>query len=923
MTTTILNSIPIKEIDSIIFGLFSEKEIKSNSVCKITSTKLIGENTVYDERMGTIEAGTHCKSCNLDCKSCVGHIGYIELVNPILHPMYYRYIINILKCICFTCKRFILTPDHVELIGIKPHLRGESRFNKLLEKIEKIDCCYNCEKSKVKISFSVNEGVIYKYHKKTKIPIKEEEIKYIFDNISDEDVYQMGFDPLLIHPRNLIITLLPVLPPISRPYIITEGILCDDDLTKQYIEIVKTNNNLAMEDLNEVKKTKYIQTLKFRIKTLMNNSQSKSRHSNGRPLKGIKERLTGKEGLIRNNLLGKRCNQTARTVIGPDPTLRTDEMAIPEKIAKNLTVPERVNNINIEYLTRLVNEGKANYILKNNEETRINIKYAMYKKQSEIRYEDKVFRNDIEIDHNYRGFVLKEGDHIMRNGEKIENLDISVKKHISLQVGDVVERQLRNGDIVLLNRQPTLHKSSMLAKKIVVRPGKTFRFNLASCKTFNADFDGDEMNIHVPQQPDAIAELQELSTTKVNIMGPQASKTNLSIVQDTLLGSYLMTKSKEIMPKEKFFQICMRGDEWSTDFILKKIDFIKSVLEELKLPCEEKDIFTGKNLISMMLPNDFVYVKKNDSTKSEPIVKIYKGVMYEGVLNKANLGSAHGSILQVLLKDYNSDICIGFINNIQFITCEWLLYEGFSIGIEDCITNKQDEIKSSVFKSYFQSKKIEESVSNPVIREAKITVALNKAKDFGMKIAKENMSEDNCFISTVMSGSKGDFFNITQITGLVGQQNITGKRVQATFNKGKRTLPHYRYDLSDNIECEFESKGFIRHSFMQGINPKEFWYHAMSGREGVSDTAMKTALSGYVQRKMVKVMEDVQIRYDGTVRNSQGSIIQWAYGDDGLDRTCTVVNKDGESEFCDVSRIVDRLNVNFEHIVKNQKNPKV
>ena len=432
------------------------------------------------------------------------------------------------------------------------------------------------------------------------------------------------------------------------------------------------------------------------------------------------------------------------------------------------------------------------------------------------------------------------------------------------------------------------------------------------------------MNIHVPQQPDAIAELQELRTTKVNIMGPQASKTNLSIVQDTLLGAYLMTKSKEKMPKEKFFQICMRGDNWSTDFILKKIAFIKSVLEELKLPCEDKDVFTGKNLISMMLPNDFAYIKKNDSTKSEPIVKIYKGVMYEGVLNKANLGSAHGSILQVLLKDYNADICIGFTNNIQFITCEWLLYEGFSIGIEDCITDKQDEVKSSVFKSYFQSKKIEESVSNPVIREAKISVALNKAKDFGMKIARENMSEDNCFISTVMSGSKGDFFNIAQITGLVGQQNITGKRVQAVFNKGKRTLPHYRYDLSDNIEYEFESKGFIRHSFMQGINPKEFWYHAMSGREGVSDTAMKTALSGYVQRKMVKVMEDVQIRYDGTVRNSQGSIIQWAYGDDGLDRTCTVINKDGENEFCDVSRIVDRLNVNFEHIIKTKKkSPKV
>lgn len=835
----IMENIPRAELDQIVFGIFSSEEIKKLSVCNVSSTKIQGENSVYDERMGSLDNNSTCKSCSLTCKLCIGHPGHIELFHPILHPMYYRYIVNILKCICFNCNRFLLNAECLELLSISSKLRGEIKLNRILEKVEKTDSCLHCKQQKFKISFSVLDSILYKYVDKKKVVIKEEEIKDIFDTIPDEDVKLLGFDTELIHPRNLVINVLPVLPPISRPYIVSEGSLYDDDLTKQYSEIVKINKHLMTPCLTSVRKEKYVQMLKFRIKTLMNNSQSKSRHSNGRPLKGIKERLTGKDGLIRNNLMGKRCNQTARTVIGPDPTVRTDELVVPEKIAKILTVPERVTDRNIGMLTDLVNADKANFILRGkNEEIRINLKYAMYKKQTEIIYGDKVFRNDVYVDSNTKGFFLKEGDYILRNGEKITDLSFPVRKDLRLQIGDIVERQLRNGDIVLLNRQPTLHKSSMLAKKVVIRPYKTFRFNLASCKSFNADFDGDEMNIHVPQQADTITELIELSATKKNIVGPQGSKTNLCIVQDSLLGSYLMTKSCEIMPKERFYQICMRGDKWTVSYIMKKIDYIRNVLVELN---KDPDmVYTGKGLFSMMFPNDFVYVRKNDVSKKEPIVRIYKGVLYEGVLNKSNLGSAHNSLLQVLLKDYNEDICIDFINNVQFVTSEWLLYEGFSVGMEDCITDKQEEVKQNVIKSYFEAKKIESSTSHPKIKEARILSVLNKAKDVGMKISKDNMAENNSFISTVMSGSKGDFFNIAQITGLVGQQNITGKRVQATFNKSKRTLPHYRYDMSDDIVSDFESKGFIRHSFMQGLNPKEFWFHAMSGREGVSDTAMKS-----------------------------------------------------------------------------------
>lgn len=822
--------IETKEIDSIVFGIFSTEEIIKNSVAKIHVNKLNGEGSVYDERMGSMESSKDCVSCQMSCKDCPGHFGHIELNYPILHPMYYRFIVSFLKCFCHKCYNFLLTEEHLRLEGILRFQR-ETRFNKVIEKVEKVDVCYFCETPKPKINFVASESNIYMVFKKTKVLLTEDDIKKIFDNIKDDDVKLLGFDPKNIHPKNLVMCAVPVLPPISRPYIISDSVMCDDDLTIQYLEIIKNNNHLEEKDLNDTKQQKYIQTLKFRIKTLMNNSQNKSRHSNGRPIKAIKERLSGKEGHIRNNLMGKRVNQSARTVIGPDPTVRTDEMVIPTKIAEMLTKPERVTAFNIDALTKIVNNDEAQYVQRQGK-PKINLKYAIYKKQTEILPGDQIERDGKIINHTaLEGFKLQDWDVIIREGERIQAQTVK-KKHFQLQIGDIVERNLRNGDYLLLNRQPTLHQGSMLAKRIIIRPCKTIRFSLASCKTFNADFDGDEMNIHVPQEYDARAELQILSTTKAKMFSPQASKSNVSIVQDSLLSAYLMTISKDKMERETFFNICMHGDGWTPKYILGKIQHIRRVLKELG---RKLHAFNGKGLVSMMLPEDFNYTKKNDADPEEPIVRIYKGVMYEGAMNKALLGSSHNSIIQCLFKEYNVDVAMDFINNLQFVSQGWMMQSGFSIGIKDCIPTKTDMIQNMVTKSFVEADSIGQATQHPRIKEAKISMTLNKAKDIGMKLAKDGMlSSDNGFVATITSGSKGDFFNIAQITGLLAQQNVTGQRIVPVLNKGRRTLPHYKFGELPS-ELEYESKGFIRNSFMKGLNPKEFFLHAMSGREGISD----------------------------------------------------------------------------------------
>jgi DNA-directed RNA polymerase beta' subunit len=791
--------------------------------------------------------------------------------------------------------------------------------------LKKTDVCFSCGSVQPKITHCVQDGTIkttYKQNQETiEIPLSVQEIQTIFDSVSDEDVESLGFNPKLVHPRNLILTHLLVLPPCARPIVITESNISDDDLTNQYIEIIKVNAKLIVpeENSDDVKKQKNIQTLKFRIATLFDNRQGKAKHStNGKAIKGIVDRITGKEGQIRNNLMGKRCEQTARTVIGPEPTLRMGQLGVPYEIAANLTIPECVTPFNKDLLWSLVESGKANFVIKKGKKNRINLKFALYTPGTELLYQDIVIRTLPSDETQEMMFIeqkdlkLQPGDQIRRNGSLLPDVLFPKRKHFELEIGDTVERQLQNKDIVLLNRQPTLHKGSMMAKEIVILPCKTFRFNLACTKSFNADFDGDEMNLHVPQGPEARAEMRFLSATKFNLITPQTSKPNIQIVQDSLLGAYMMTQSDaKKLTKDQFFNIVKfaiqpDGDPLPVKYILERCQSIRRVF---KNKGKKAQCFSGKGLVSMILPPDFNYENKNDADPTEPVVRIFQGVMYEGALNKSDLGNL---LLHHIYKEYGCDVASTFIDNIQFITNKWFIQAGFTVGIKDCIATKSEEIQDVIEKCFLEAKGVEETTYHEGIKEIRVTAALSKARDVGLRISKNALDKDNNFKKTVGAGSKGDYFNIAQIAGPLGQQNLCGQRVPRHLNKGKRTLPHYPLDpLEMTKEMEYESRGFIRHSFIHGLNPQEFYFHAMSGREGITDTAMGTAKSGYIQRRIVKLLEDTAVKYDGTVRNTEGNIYQFVYGDDGLDPAETIFKK-GEAQVCDVGRLIDKLNLELE-----------
>ena len=425
------------------------------------------------------------------------------------------------------------------------------------------------------------------------------------------------------------------------------------------------------------------------------------------------------------------------------------------------------------------------------------------------------------------------------------------------------------------------------------------------------------MNVHVPQSEESRAELIGLSATEHNITSAGASKPNIKIVQDSLLGSFLMTKENLPITKSQFFDISMCGTIKGREGCLWSPERVKTIRKVLGMMGKKQDVYNGRGLISLILPENFIYEKKNDADPTEPIVKIYRGVLYEGAFDKNVLGSSHNSIIQVIDKEYGSTVASEFISNIQFITNNWLLVNGFSIGLDDCLITSPEsvvKIQDKISRCYVEADGIESTTHDPIIREIRITAALSKAKDIGMKISKDSMSLKNNFLSTVGSGSKGDPFNIAQLTGLLGQQNLLGQRVSHVINHGKRTLPHYPFGKLDK-DTEYESRGFVKHSFIEGLNPQEYYYHAMSGREGISDTAMGTAQAGYIQRRIIKVCEDIQVKYDGSVRDTTGKVYQLSYGNNGFD-PCETVKVGNKQQSCDIGRIAATINLDLE--IKNE-----
>ena len=491
----------LNEIEEIIFGVYSAEEIKKIAVCEVTNPKVVTTdkasalNTVYDPRMGTIQNNTKCPTCQMGPWGCNGHVAYVQLEECLVHPLFYKQVVSLLRCFCVCCSALLVSEEQLRLDGLLKY-KGTKRLDKILEKIEKIDFCAKCKKNQPSVKYLPIDNTITLTHKKKddnqSIVMSADDIRKIFDEATDEDVILLGFDPAFMHPRNLILTVFPVVPPHIRPYVITNGEVNDDDLTLQISEIVKINNNLKdleYKPSTENLRQKMIVALKAKISAFYNNSGTKLQTTNnGRPIQGLKQRLSSKSGIIRGNLLAKRCEQTARTVIGPDPYLKLNEVGVPEMIANNLTIPVHVTSFNIAFLTSLIEKGKVSNVVTNNGKTNIVIPHVINNKGTRLKHGDLIVREGKEIEVTDGKAILQPGDKLKRDGEFID-VEYPHKRKFQLKIGDLVERHMIDGDVVLFNRQPSLHMGSLLGMYAKITKNKNFCFNLAVCKSYNSDFD--------------------------------------------------------------------------------------------------------------------------------------------------------------------------------------------------------------------------------------------------------------------------------------------------------------------------------------------------------------------------------------------------------------------------------------------------
>ena len=459
---------PLRPVESIQFGILSPDEIKAMSVCQVKNSRVAQPptETVYDDRMGPAHSRSVCSTCNEDIRVCPGHFGHIELAVPTIHPMFTKFIVTILNCICLKCSKLKMNREEIDLeINVLEHdryIRYIDRLNIIVKKCASVAYCKDCSYPYPQIKEV--EGQVYKVYDSTnkkkdskKGRLEVEELRNILMKITTEDLATMGFQPqerkILRHgkveevlqtfrPEWLILTHLPVIPPMSRPPDNEGDNRSDDDLTTSYTDIIKYNERLKEKGIKEMTYANLLLLTQKHIKGLFDNSDGAVTRTSGKVAKGIKERITGKNGHIRGKLMGKRVDCSARTVITADPNIYLNEVGVPEEIARTLSFPEKVTARNVQELKQLLDTGKINTIVRNGNQI-IRVPFALQ-----------------------AGRILK------------------------LRYGDIAYRQLRDGDTVVFNRQPTLHRGSMMAHYVRVLPGKTFRLNLSVTTPYNADFDG-------------------------------------------------------------------------------------------------------------------------------------------------------------------------------------------------------------------------------------------------------------------------------------------------------------------------------------------------------------------------------------------------------------------------------------------------
>ncbi len=872
-----------KKIGVLNFSVLSPNEIRKMSATKVITADTYDDDGfpipmgLMDQRMGIIEPGLRCKTCSLKVgkEGCPGHFGHIDLAMPVVHVGFVKTIRNSLRATCRGCGRILLPDKELEeykTLIEKNKIEGRDNsyvFKTIVANSVKTDACPRCGHETGKID--LDKPTSFRENGKKLTPT---EIREWLEKIPDSDLPLLDVNRESARPEWMVLTVLPVPPVTVRPSVTLEsGERSEDDLTHKLVDVIRINQRLQenrdagapqliVEDLWEL--------LQYHVTTYLDNQTSgipPARHRSGRPLKTLAQRLKGKEGRFRSNLSGKRVNFSARTVISPDPNLSINEIGVPEEIARELTIPVRVTPHNLEWCKDLIRQS------------------AKPKKDEYVPHVNYVKRFKEGIEQR-----IKVAE---RNAEEVAE---------KLEVGFIIERQLMNGDIALFNRQPSLHRMSMMAHRVKVVPYRSFRFNLSVCPPYNADFDGDEMNLHLLQGVEAKAEAEILMKVQENILSPRFGGVIIGGIHDHISGCFLLTYKDRMFTNEETSQIL--------SYFNYKGKFPPTHTKD------GKNYVYGRDIFSVLLPKDISLEYKAkacfkcDECKApecpnNAYVIINNGILKKGIIDENSIGSFKGRIIERIIRDHGTDAGREFIDNVTRLGIAVVTGYGFTTSIddedipkeakrqiEDGLKKAQSKIKNLV--AAYENNELESLPGRSIEEtlEMEIMRVTGRARDMAGEIASEYLGLNNSAVIMAKSGARGSMLNLSQMSGCVGQQAVRGERISRGYRH--RTLPHFKKgDLGAS------AKGFVASCYKSGLNPTEYFFHSMGGREGLVDTAVRTSRSGYMQRRLVNALEDLKVENDGTVRHTEGNIIQFIYGEDGIDPS-----KSTHGKSVDIDRII-------------------
>lgn len=627
------------------------------------------------------------------------------------------------------------------------------------------------------------------------------------------------------------------------------------------------------------------------------------------PDQGIKQILEKKEGLFRMHMMGKRVNFAARSVISPDPNIETNEIGVPLVFAKKLTYPEPVTSHNFEELSKAVINGMDKY-----------------PGAAAIENENGMVLSLKRKTLDQRKALAKQLLTITTPGAKGE-------------IGKKVYRHLQTGDVVVMNRQPTLHKPSMMGHRArVLTNQKTIRMHYANCNTYNADFDGDEMNMHFPQNELARTEALQIADTDHQYLSATAGKPLRGLIQDHISMGVQFTGRDTFFDRDQYQQLlysCLRPEDYNT--VYEKIHMVEPAILKPKM------LWTGKQVITTVLknitPDQFrgLNLSSKSSTSSEQwgettskdqqkwsvtstsiifrdteqTVIFRDGEHLCGILDKSQMGPSVGGLVHSIYEIYGHIVAGKLLSILGRLLTRFLNERAWTCGMDDLyLTNEGDKLRRQelsrakemgleISREYVTLKSESVDQNDPQLLARLESVLRNDDQLNGldqMYKSKINSITDNvskfCLPSGLrkpfprnqmqamtLSGAKGSNVNANLISCNLGQQVLEGRRVP-TMVSGK-TLPSFRAFETDPV-----AGGYVSGRFLTGIKPQEYFFHAMSGREGLIDTAVKTSKSGYLQRCIVKGLEGLRTEYDTSVREtSNGHMVQFLYGEDGLEIT--------------------------------------